>query len=386
MGVRERPGLEFRHPELLGCRALRTLGDALCAQEALNAVMLAPDQAGLAVRVAWRVAVDQYLRPQTPLALAFRALRRWRECCDAVASLLADVPMGWRLAARMLLPLTEDSRVAMVPPVEEVSALLVARLGWRWAGGLPVPLAGLSVKLGTLMQLDMVVAARQAAHVRFIQEALGISDLHLPLPEGQLSRLRCVFPRLWSLLRWENEHKEAWWRLTVDGIPLLGNFHMRGVQPAACGCGGFPRGTQFLATPRRHHFWACPVAQAVVDHLSLAVGRSISCAEVWLVQAPENVQQCVWDVVVLAAVSAMECARRFMAAAQKGESALPPGPVLLERAITRVVVTFWARLRGFAALGLPKKGWGMVGPRHPFLRVVSGVLECSWLEELHLAA
>ena len=69
---------------------------------------------------------------------------------------------------------------------------------------------------------------------------------------------------------------------------------------------------------------------------------------------------------------------------QRGESALPPGPVLLERAITRVVVTFWARLRGFAALGLPKKGWGLVGPRHPFLRVVSGVLECSWMEELHL--
>ena len=95
-------------------------------------------------------------------------------------------------------------------------------------------------------------------------------------------------------------------------------------------------------------------------------------------------QQCVWDVVVMAVVSAMEYARRFMAAAQKGESALAPGPVLLERAITRAVVSFWARLRGFAVLGLPKKGWGLVGPRHPFLRVVSGALECSWSEELHL--
>ena len=66
--LRKRPGLEFRHPELLGCRALRTLGDALCVQEALNAVMQAPDQAGLAVRVAWHVAVDQYLKPQTPVA------------------------------------------------------------------------------------------------------------------------------------------------------------------------------------------------------------------------------------------------------------------------------------------------------------------------------
>ena len=94
--------------------------------------------------------------------------------------------------------------------------------------------------------------------------------------------------------------------------------------------------------------------------------------------------QCVWDVMVLAAVSAIECARRFMATAQKGESVRPPGPVLLERAITRAVVSLLARLRGFAALGLPKKGWVLVGPRHPFLRVVSGGLECSWLRGLHV--
>ena len=126
---------------------------------------------------------------------------------------------------------------------------------------------------------------------------------------------------------------------------------MRGVQPAACGCGGFPGGTQFLASPRRHQFWACPVAQALVDQLSLAGSRSVLCAEVWLEQSPESVQQCAWDVVVLAAVSAMECARRFMAAAQKGESALPPGPVLLERAIPRAVVSFWARLAGVCSVG-----------------------------------
>jgi len=130
------------------------------------------------------------------------------------------------------------------------------------------------------------------------------------------------------------------------------------------------------------------VAQAVpvVDDLSLPVGRSVSCADVWLVQAPENVQQCVWGVyvVVLAVVSAMEFGRRFLAAAQKGESALSPGPVLLERAITRAVASLWARLRGFSALRLPKKGWGLVGPRYPFLRGVSGGLECSWSEELHV--
>ena len=34
----------------------------------------------------------------------------------------------------------------------------------------------------------------------------------------------------------------------------------------------------------------------------------------------------------------------------------------------RGVVDFWSRLRGFAALGVPTKGWGVFGPQHPLLR------------------
>ncbi len=39
-GTREIPGLEFRHPELRGCRVLRTLGDALQARDELDAVSM----------------------------------------------------------------------------------------------------------------------------------------------------------------------------------------------------------------------------------------------------------------------------------------------------------------------------------------------------------
>jgi hypothetical protein len=63
-----------------------------------------------------------------------------------------------------------------------------------------------------------------------------------------------------------------------------------------------------------HHFWACPVPQPVVDQLSITISRPISRAEVWLAQTPEGVEKCVWDVVVLAAITAMEQGRRFMAA------------------------------------------------------------------------
>jgi hypothetical protein len=92
----------------------------------------------------------------------------------------------------------------------------------------------------------------------------------------------------------------------------------------------------------------------------------------------------VWDVVVLAAITAMEQGRRFMAAQLAGDPPENPGPSLTERAISRVVVEFWGRLRGFAALGMPRRGWGQVGPRHPFLRVVAGELHCSRPERLQM--
>jgi hypothetical protein len=46
------------------------------------------------------------------------------------------------------------------------------------------------------------------------------------------------------------------------------------------------------------------------------------------------------------------------------------GPFLLERATTRVVVEFWGKPGGFAALGLPRKGSGQVDRGYPFLRGV----------------
>lgn len=83
-GARECPGLECRQPELLGCHARPTLGDALCAQEVFNTVLDDPDETGLAVLVAWREAVDPYLRPQSPLLLALAP----STCCRSIVQRL----------------------------------------------------------------------------------------------------------------------------------------------------------------------------------------------------------------------------------------------------------------------------------------------------------
>ncbi len=122
----------------------------------------------------------------------------------------------------------------------------------------------------------------------------------------------------------------------MDGIPLLANSHVRGLRPASCGCGAYLAGPGG-PSPRLHHFWACPVAQAEIDQLLITISRPIPRAEVWLAQTPEGVEQCVWDVVVLAAITAMEQDRRFIAATLARDPQETPRPSLLERANTRVM-------------------------------------------------
>ena len=194
--------------------------------------------------------------------------------------------------------------------------------------------------------------------------------------------------RLWAV-KWEREHKETLWRLAVDGVPMPGNTHLHGTPAEPCGCGGFGGAAgQRQApqcSPRAHHFWECPVAQAVVQQVAAYTPGPISRAHVWLAEAPAGMEQCVWDVVSLAALSAMERARAGLRAATRrapapGEEAQEPvGPPAspLEVAKGRAVLDFWQRVQGFAELGVPRRGWGGVGPDHPILSVVGGRLRCS---------
>lgn len=188
--------------------------------------------------------------------------------------------------------------------------------------------------------------------------------------------------RLWQETKWENENKEPYWRLAVDGVPLLGNSHMRRAAVATCGCGVRPGHGASRDTPRQHHFWACTVARAVMGQVEPKVGVTVTRAQLWLARAPEPTEQCVWDVVAMAAVAAMEIGRRYMAAEMRGRAgragpAQRAGPELAERAAQRAVTDFWGRLQGFAQLGVPKQGWSTVGRFHPLLRLVGTELQCD---------
>jgi hypothetical protein len=91
-----------------------------------------------------------------------------------------------------------------------------------------------------------------------------------------MQRLTETLPCLWQEIKWGNNHKEAYWRLTVDGIPLVGCSHMRRAGMARCGRGVRPGHGEPWDTPRKHHFWARPVAQAVVGQVEPMLGTTIT--------------------------------------------------------------------------------------------------------------
>jgi hypothetical protein len=264
-------------------------------------------------------------------------------------------------------------------------AVLLPRLGWRLPGNLLVSLRDLTVRIATQLQLADVAAARREAHTAYVREALGPHAGPDAVPAA-LGRLGDAFDRMWRQLLWENGNKEVLWRLAVDGVAMPGNSHMRAAPAYACGCGGYAGGHPPAVTPRLHHFWECPVAQAVREQVEVRLGAAVSRAQLWLALPPPQMQQCVWDVVVLAALGAVEVGRRFMCAelrraaaaavaagaAAGGAPRVEPGPRLCDRAVVRAVADFWSRLRGFARLGVPRKGWDEVGAGPPVLRVVGG--------------
>ena len=89
-------------------------------------------------------------------------------------------------------------------------------------------------------------------------------------------------------------------------------------------------------------------------------------AALWLVRPPAGVVQPVWDVVCLAALSAMDLGRqRVVMAGLAARCALPSAQVL--RIGTSVVADFWGRLQSFVSLGVRPSDWDSVPLAHPFL-------------------
>lgn len=294
--------------------------------------------------------------------------QQWRQWCQGPAAPLQPQlgPPGWQAEAQIL----QHMRFSCFP-----------LQGFD-------PLPAISVRKLTAVQMHIINSPRFQRFKAYATEA-GDSD-----PAAAAKRLKKdIFRQVWSL-PWENKYKEIFWRLAVHGVAMYGSSRYRGTDqpPLPCLCGRGP-------VSRMHHFWECPIATAVMQEVQLGrnpaaaattAASSITREQVWLLQAPPRVSHDIWQVVVLAALNAMDVGRRrltsvYMTANQQHPTNQPPpSPEAQQRnsataeqlqlACVFATERFWSNLRDFAVLNhcRPPKRWVSQlssSPAHPFFEV-----------------
>ena len=309
-----------------------------------------------------------------------------------LAALCASLPPEWLLQCRISKPSEVQAAAATVIP------MIIERLGWRLpvppsAGrgviGKPVPLTKLTVKSATLLQMGPTAISRHAQHSTYAALAMETPQSSQPAA-AMLRSLANTLSSAWRL-KWENAEKEVFWRMTVDGVAGANSR----VTFKCPGCPGSD-----LGEARTHAFWQCPVAAAVRSSIAAALppqATGFCRSSVWLCIPPKAVHRGVWQVVCMAAVSAMDHGRRQLwrlvkraeerrAAAGKAAEAAAARrrqhtllqlwhtqPLLDLTSLTAqaarfAVADFWGRLASFAALGLAPGNWKtQVDETHPFL-------------------
>ncbi|KAJ9519804.1 hypothetical protein QJQ45_013500 [Haematococcus lacustris] len=248
------------------------------------------------------------------IAVAVRA--NPARCGTGLFAMWARLPTGWQqeVARQAPLPAPADPQALQRVAV----AMVMDRLGWlpkapptgRAPAPSPIPiLEGATVKCLTRVLMEPVTMLRAEANARFVKDALAgmwsppphlTSAPHLPLPSSPPATqaqgeawLASRLPTLWKLPRL-NSSKEVMWRLAVNGVPCAGGLNIG----MACPCGWVPvrdpslqgqaRADAQGSAMRRHTFWYCPVACAVVRELCRALPPAVHLhtAHVWLAMSP----------------------------------------------------------------------------------------------------
>ena len=360
--------------DLLALPGLGSVGELVAAHDALQGVRDAHARpAGRGVRRdsacakmylerVWRSVLGWGPRSQLPDPLVGPASAL--VAAGRFAAAVALLPPGWEDAARAA---RAQCGAVTAPPLATSLQQVVRGLGWAQACGPPVMLMDYTVKAGTLLQLGPQLAALRAKHLDFVRDA-GVEPVREALVAGAFV---ATLSRLW-VLKWENQHKEALWRVASNACwAFPQNAASRAVGRAVAPCRAC--GVDMGDGDRRHWFWDCRTACALREAMGMALGAApedsldaFDRASLWLVCPPAGITQPVWDVVCLAALSAMDTGRqRVIMAGLAAQHTLPPVQVLAIG--LEVVAGFWGRLQSFVSLGLRPAGWDMVPPGHPFL-------------------
>lgn len=276
----------------------------------------------------------------------------------ALDALKPHIPPPWWEAVPLVGPL--------LPFGEAALAALLPRLGWSPPDSPVVTLGSFSVRHGTQLHLictpipglgGSVHAARQVVFSSYCALALQrpASD---PAVAAAVPPLIALLERLWRL-RWSNRHKETFWRLIYNGLPTAARMH----KPTPCACG-------HPSPCRSHHFWDCPIAKALLADIStqLPGAPPQSQAVLWLALPPATCHPEVWDVVCLAAVAALDSARRRMVLQLHNGFSIPGAPEWTEPLSTHAIAHFWRLLADFCGAEAAPPAWREhLSGSHPFI-------------------
>ena len=346
-----------------------------------------------------------------------------------VSGMWAAIPSDWSMAVLHAMPSRLAPLGTLVPGLpdwrnsEGAVRIILDRLGWghgrqrvllvgdgdsssvqeEQAAQTPPPL---SVRAGTRLLLGSVQAQRRLAWTRFVVGAFSAedaADVPAATVEAAADRLSASMRILWKL-PWENERKETFWRLAINGVPAAGGHDIVPPGPCPCGWHGPHSGED---QPHRamqqqiHVFWSCPIAAAVRRSVSSALPpeTQLPCSALWLLQAPPGIHSGVWSVACAAAVEAINWGRRYLWAlsrdCEETEELLDhtqtlitaffplvaptsTAPVteedrqatLVRRASHRAVAQFWCFLQDFVEQRYAPEEWRAVTATHPFIGVL----------------
>jgi exonuclease III len=288
-----------------------------------------------------------------------RALRNGIDALRRLESLIGHLPEGWEEAAR------QAGNANAVERYADMIDHIIGCLGWKLSN-IPIPLATVTVKQATYLQMNEAFDKLKVKHEEFIREAKDMGNTEAVATEDK-NYISSTYKRLWKI-KWEADQKEAYWRLAVGGFS---GFSMHRGQGHNCPCGRVD-----ACSDRVHHFSTCTVAKALRTHIqdSADIGDEDSLFEIiverrnlWLLAPPhQTIEQAIWDVVCLAAISAMDYGRRLLFASRNEQGYVGNGATLA-RVKTQVIADFWARLQSYVSLGIKPRGWDKIPPGHPWI-------------------
>ena len=276
-------------------------------------------------------------------------------------SLLKSIRPDWLSAANAHLLADEHSSQPLPKPtMDDALAILLTNLGWSYKNKF-LSTSKYTVKWGTRQHFEST-AAFSAQLTKFGKFALAATSLGTS--DSRMQRLYTAFKRAWKI-SWDRKHSQILWLLAHNAIPTAERLHTAD----ACFCCPSTTSPGIL-----HHFWTCPVAQAIrnevwqqLQNMEGFTQHLLLRHHLWLLECPlPSFFKPLWSIVALAALNAMDSGRRTLFRSSR-TSATASIPTIRRAAIRNSIATFWKLIAHFAANPQRSPMWSSLPEDHPII-------------------